>query len=205
MKKILCACVLIIALAFPALAGAKVNWKKLELETASVPTGEEVSVRYLTGLPDIDAKTPCYSYSVKLAFDADALVLKRRMIDQSKGKGLTDVEVARMKYADIEDVLFGYDAIYALQEGELPTAQRTICGNMKLIVLMQRMKSPVAILLKQGGRKVSLVVSASNRNALELYRGIGEHAKVKLLTPLAYKGIVKERAKLEPPPPESER
>jgi hypothetical protein len=205
MKKIVVACAVIVAFVSVCFADGKANWKKLEVGVAPVATGEAIPVRYLTGLPEIDATTPCYAYNVKLVFDAKDLVLKRHMIDQEKGKGLVDVEVARMKYADIKDVLFGYDAVYALQENKLSTAQQMICGNQKLLLLMQRMKSPVAIIMNAGGKQVSLVVVAPNRDALALYRGLGARTKVKLQTPLAYKGIVKERAKLDAPPPESER
>ncbi len=204
MRRIVLTSIMVLVLASVCHA-AKVNWKKLDMETAPVATGEEIGVRYITGLPEIDAKSMCFSYSVKLEFGGDELILERRMIDQEKGRGLTDVEIARMKYSDIKDLLFGYDAIYAAQEGELPTAQQMICGSQKLTVFMQMWKSPVAIMMDRNGSKVSFVVTADNRAALKLYRGLADRANVKIKTPLAYKGIVKERAKLDPPPPESER
>lgn len=204
MKKIVFAFILVLILGSVAYA-AKVNWKRLDMETGPVATGDAVAIRYLTGLPEIDQKSPCFSYNVKLAFDDKDLVFKRRMIDQEKGKGLTDVEIMRMKYADIKDLLFGYDAIYAAQEGELPTAQPLICGNQKLTLLMQRMKSPVAIIMERDGKRISFVFWAPNRDALRLYRSVAGRANVKIKTPLAYKGIVKSRAKLVPPPPNGER
>jgi len=204
MKKIFFASVIVLVLSSVCHA-AKVNWKKLDMVTGPVPAGEEIGVRYVTGLPEIDAKSMCFSYSVKLVFEDKELVLKRRMIDQEKGRGLTDVEIARMKYSDVKDLLFGYDAIYAAQEGELPTAQQMICGSQKLTVFMQMWKSPVAIMMDRDGSKVSFVVTADNRAALKLYRGLADRANVKIKTPLAYKGIVKERARLEPPPPEDQR
>lgn len=205
MKKRMCVFVMLVMLSSVSLAAGKANWKKLELGAGPVAEGVEIPVRYLTGLPQIDEKTPCYTYNVRFVFEAKDLVLKRNMIDQAKGKGVTEVEVARVTYADIRDVLFGYDAAYALQEGKLRTAQQTICGNQKLLVLMQRLKSPVAILARADGKEISLVVVAPNRQALALYEGLGSRTKVKIKTPLAYKGVVKERARLDPPPPEAER
>lgn len=204
MKKIILMFIIVLVLGSVAHA-AKVNWKKLDMETGVAATGDEIAVRYVTGLPEIDEKSMCYSYSVKFEFGDKELILKRRMIDQKKGRGLTDVEIARMKYTEIKDLLFGYDAIYAAQEGGLPSAQSRICGNQKLTVVMQMWKSPVAIMMDRGGRKVSFVVSARNPDALRLYRSLAGRANVKIKTPLAYKGIVKERSKLIPPPSEAER
>jgi len=204
MKRIALAFVLVFVLGSVCEA-AKVNWKKLDIDTGVAATGDEIAIRYVTGLPEIDEKSSCFSYSIKFEFGDKELILKRRMIDQTKGKGLTDVEISRIRYSEIKDLLFGYDAIYAAQEGALPSAQMMICGNQKLTVVMQMWKSPVAIMMDRGGRKVSFVVSAQNPDALRLYRSLASRANVKTKTPLAYKGIVKERNKLDPPPPENER
>jgi hypothetical protein len=204
MKRIVLAFVLLFVLVSVCEA-AKVNWKRLDMETGVAATGDEIAIRYITGLPEIDSESMCYSYNIKFEFGDKELILKRRMIDQKKGRGLTDVEIARMKYAEIKDLLFGYDAIYAAQEGELPSAQPMICGNQKLVVVMQMWKSPVAIMMERGGKKISFVVTAPNRDALKLYRSLAGRANVKTKTPLAYKGIIKERKKLVPPPPDAER
>ena len=204
MKRIVLAFVLLLVLGSVCEA-AKVNWKKLDMETGVAGTGGEIAIRYVTGLPEIDEKSSCFSYSIKFEFGDKDLILKRRMIDQTKGKGLTDVEIARIKYSEIKDLLFGYDAIYAAQEGGLPTAQSRICGNQKLTVVMQMWKSPVVIMMERGGKKISFVVTARNPEALRLYGSLAARAGVKVKTPLAYKGIIKERKKLVPPPPDAER
>lgn len=205
MKKIAFTIIVVFLLGSVCYAAAKVNWKRLEMGTGPVATGDEIAVRYLTGLPEIDQESPCYSYKVRLAFDENDLVLKRNMIDQKRGRGLKEVELVRMRYSDIKDLLFGYDATYAAQENKLPTAQKLICGNQKLTILMQRMKSPLVIMMEKDGKRISFVITAPNRDALRLYRGLAERAKVKIKTPLAYRGIVKQRAKLDPPPPDGER
>lgn len=202
MKKILFSFLLIILFESVSLAA---NWQRIDMSTAPVAPGEAIAVQYLTGLPEIDKTTACFSYNVKLAFDDRDLVLKRNMIDQKKGKGVEEVEILRIRYADIKDLLFGYDAIYAAQEGELTTAQERFCDNQKLTTFMQRIGAPLAILMVQGGKPVSFVLGAPSESALRLYRGIADRAKVKIKPPLIYRGIVKERAKLEPPPPEGER
>lgn len=205
MKKIIVS--ILIVLIFPALclAAEKVNWKKVDSDARAVATGDEIPVYYMTGLPDIDSAHKCFTYDVRLKFEESDIVLLRNMIDQKKGKGVEEVEVARIRYADIKDLLFGYDAIYASQEEALPTAQKLTCQNQQLTMVLQIMKSPVAILFDKDGKRISFVVTAPDQAALALYRGLADRAKLKVKTPLAYRGIVKQRAKLDPPPPEGER
>lgn len=181
------------------------NWRRVEMESRPVAPGDEIRVTYLTGLPEIDQSTNCYTYTVRLAFEQNDVVLKRNMIDQKKGHGVEEVEVARIPYSAIKGLLFGYDVAYAAQEGKLPTAQQQYCNNQKLIMVLQILKSPVAILFEKEKKPISFVVAAPDPDAVRLYRGLADRAKVKIETPLAYKGIVKQRAKLDPPPAESER
>ena len=205
MKNILLACLSLILLTSSVLAADKVNWRRVDAEAKPVAAGDEIAVTYLTGLPDIDQSTPCYSYSVRLAFDERDVVLKRNRIDQTRGKGVEEVEVARIPYASIKDLLFGYDAAYAAQEGKLATAQQRYCNSQNLVMTLQILKSPVAILFEKDGRPISFVVVAQGDNAVRLYQGLASRAKLKAKTPLAYKGVVKQRAKLDPPPPDAER
>ncbi len=181
------------------------NWRRLDASTRPVAAGDEIAVAYVTGLPDIDQSTPCYQYNVRLSFEQSDVVLKRNMIDQKKGRGVTEVEVARIPYASIKDLLFGYDAAYAAQEDKLATAQKEICNNQRLVMVLQMIKSPVVIMFQKDGKPISFVVTAPDGEALRLYQGLAERAKIKVKPPLAYKGIVKQRAKLDPPPPDSER
>ncbi len=205
MKKFIFSFLIILIIESVCLAGSKVNWRRVEGTPSPVATGDEIAVAYLTGLPEIDRQTTCFSYNVRLAFDDSDIVLKRNMIDQKRGKGIEEVEITRIRYADIKDLLFGYDAIYAAQEGELPTANERLCNNQKLTTFMQIIKSPVVIMIGKGDKRVSFVVSAPDNSAVRLYYGLADRAKLKVKTPMAYKGIVKERAKLDPPPPDSAR
>ena len=205
MKTILLSCLVLILLTSGLFAADKVNWRRVDREAAPVAAGDEIAITYLTGLPEIDQSTPCYQYSVRLAFDERDAVLKRNRIDQARGKGVEEVEVARIPYASIKDLLFGYDAAYAAQEGKLPTAQQRYCNNQNLVMTLQILKSPVAILFEKEGRPISFVAAASDANAVRLYQGLASRAKLKAKAPLAYKGVVKQRAKLDPPPPDGER
>lgn len=192
------------AFLFPTVCFA-VNWQRLDMETRPVSAGDKIRVFYVTGYPDIDQTTPCFMYSVWFEFEDGDAVLKRNMIDQKKGKGVEEVEIFRIKYADIKDLLYGYDAIYAAQEGQLTTAQTMICNGQRLTTLMQVGGAPLAIMFLKDKKMTSLVVRASDAEALRLYRALAERAKIKPRTPLTYKGIVKVRDQLIPPPPESER
>jgi len=190
---------------FPSLCLA-VNWKRVDMEGKAAAKGDKVSVAYVTGLPEIDHSTPCFQYSVWLEFDENDVVLKRNMIDQKKGKGVEEVLIMRIKYSDIKDLLFGYDVAYASQMNELPTAQKQICNSQNLTTFLQMPGgAPVAIMFGKDGKPVSFIVRAPNQDALRLYRGLADMSHLKVKTPLVYKGIVKVRAQLEPPPPESER
>jgi len=203
MKKIFT--IAVVAFLFPSICLA-VNWKRVEMDGKDAAKGDKVSVLYVTGLPEIDHSTRCFQYSVWLEFEDNDVVLKRNMIDQKKGKGVEEVEIMRFKYSDIKDLLFGYDVAYASQMNELPTAQKQICNSQNLTTFLQMPGgAPVAIMFMQGGKPVSFIVRASNEDALRLYRGLADMAHLKVKTPLVYKGIVKVRAPLEPPPPESER
>jgi len=195
---------LLTAVLFPAVCLA-VNWKRLDIETKPVSTGDKIRIFYVTGYPDIDESTPCFMYNIWFEVDQDDAIVKRNMIDQKKGKGLDEVEIFRIKYADIKDLLYGYDAIYAAQQDELPTVQKSICNGQKLTTLMQIGGAPLAVLFTKDRKTISLVVRSSNEDSLRLYRALAERARIKPKTPLAYKGIVKVRDKLEVPPPESER
>ncbi len=181
------------------------NWRRVESKAPPATVGDEVRVTYLTGLPEIDATTNCYAYNVRLVFEQSDLVLKRNMIDQKKGRGVEEVEVARIPYASIKELHYGYDTAYAAQEEKLATAQKQYCNNQKMIMALQILKSPVAILFEREKKPISFVVAAPDDDAVRLYRGLAERAKVKAKTPLAYKGVVKQRAKLDPPPAEGER
>jgi hypothetical protein len=89
---------------------------------------------------------------------------------------------------------------------QLPTAQKRICNSQNLTTFLQMPGgAPVAIMFMKDGKPVSFVVRAPNEAAARLYLGLADKTKIKVKTPLAYKGIVKVRDKLEPPPPESER
>lgn len=190
---------------FPSLCLA-VNWKRVETGGKVPSTGDKVSVAYVTGLPDIDHSTPCFQYGVWFEFGDSDIALKRNMIDQKKGKGVEEVEIMRFKYSDIKDLLFGYDVAYASQENGLVTAQKLICNNQKLTTFLQMPGgAPVAIMFMKDGKPVSFVVRAPNEAAARLYLGLADKTKIKVKTPLAYKGIVKVRDKLEPPPPDNER
>lgn len=205
MKKILFPILFIALISSASLAAEKVNWRRVDMPTEPVATGDSIPVVYLTGLPDIDDKTPCYTYSVRLRFDERDIVLTRNQIDQKKGKGVEEVEVSRIPYSAVKDLLFGYDAAYAAQENKLPTARAMMCNNQRLVMTLQIMKSPVVIFFEKDGRPISFVVAAPDPKALRLYRGLADRAKLKIKPPLAYKGIVKQRAKLDPPPPDNER
>lgn len=181
------------------------NWKRLDTNVKPVATGDEIGVLYVTGLPEIDQSTTCYQYNIRLAFDQNDVVLKRNMIDQERGHGIKAVEVARIPYASIKDLIFGYDAAYAAQEDKLPTAQKEICNNMRLVMALQMIKSPVVIVFEKDKKPISFVVTAPDNDAVRLYEGLAERAHIKAKAPLAYKGIIKQRAKLDPPPADSER
>lgn len=203
MKKILTSFFLV--LLFPSLCLA-VNWKRVEMSGKVPSAGDKITVAYVTGLPEIDQSTPCFQYSVWLEFGDGDIALKRNMIDQKKGKGVEEVLIMQIKYSDIKDLLFGYDAVYAAQMDQLPTAQKRICNSQNLTTFLQMPGgAPVAIMFMKDGKPVSFVVRAPNEAAARLYLGLADKTKIKVKTPLAYKGIVKVRDKLEPPPPESER
>jgi hypothetical protein len=205
MKNILLACLALTLFASSSLAADKVNWRRVEASPSPVAAGDEIGIRYLTGLPEIDQTTRCYSYNVRLAFDERDAVLKRNRIDQAQGKGVEEVEVARIPYASIKELLFGYDAAYASQEGKLATAQQQSCNYPNITMALQMLKYPVALLFEQGGKPTSFVFIAREDDALRLYEGLASRAKITTHPPLAYKGIIKQRAKLDPPPPDSER
>ena len=205
MKNILLACLFLITMTSAASAADKVNWRRVDLAAAPVATGDEIEINYLTGLPEIDQTTRCFTYNARVAFEGGDLVLKRNRIDQARGKGVEAVEIARIPYAAIKDLLFGYDAAYAAQEGKLATAQSQLCNGQSLVMTLQMVKFPVVILYEKDGKPVSFVLWARDADALRLSQGLAERAKIKTHTPLAYKGILKQRAKLDPPPPDDAR
>lgn len=205
MKKLALSLLVVIACASVGQAADKVNWKRIDAKAATASIGDQISVLYITGLPEIDGAHTCYTYSVRFEFGPDDLILERNMIDQKKGRGVEEVEVTRIPYAAIRELLFGYDAIYAAQEGALPTAQKVTCNDLPLKVSMQVLKSPLAILFDRDGKRISAVVAARDKDALALYQGLADRTRLKVKTPLVYKGIVKQRGQLDPPPPEGER
>lgn len=195
---------LLVLLLTPATLMAQ-NWKRADASARAVNTGDAIKIVYVTGIPDIDASTPCFAYNVRLEFSETDAILKRNMIDQSRGRGVSEVEVMRIPFKAIKELLFGYDAIYAAQEGKLLTAQRPTCNNGKLTTFLQRMPTPLAILYDDQGKRISFVLLAPLDDAVSLYQALAARAKVKTVTPLVFKGIVKERAPLEAPPGEGER
>jgi hypothetical protein len=132
---------------------------------------------YVTGYPslDTDKYLQRIRYQGRFELGTDSVVFKRTRARQDGKRGVEDVDIGRFRYADIEKLYFGDEAIKQAATGQLPTASKRVFDrDWGIFVSLEkyitrRTMSPVVIIYKQDGKSFSLIVLAYTPRAKALY------------------------------------